>query len=348
MLSTEKENTGLQNKATYINFNGLMARLMGQKECNELIKLKNGYLSWPGYSYEKSSLDIVFISIQALFQQQAEQGKDFLFVLAPAKNYQSEQYYPVGHNDTANHDVLYLLELLKKNGIPYLDLREKLVQDSIPYEEIFYITDHHWTTQTGFWAFTQILETMKNNGSIEADISSYVNPKNYQFTIYEDSFLGSLGKRTGICYAGVDDFCVITPRYKTNISVQIPNAEIDVSGDFETTAYNRHALYKLNQKDYFNDNLYGLYGWSDRPHISWSNPNAPENKNVLLIGNSYGNIPFSFMPLYFSSCEELDLRHFTGDFSSFYVDYAPDTIIILVNVDTVADENTTRLLSQND
>ena len=45
MLSTEQDQPLLQNKGTYINLNGAMAKLLGQPMMNERIKLKNGHLT---------------------------------------------------------------------------------------------------------------------------------------------------------------------------------------------------------------------------------------------------------------------------------------------------------------
>ena len=47
------------------------------------------------------------------------------------------------------------------------------------------------------------------------------------------------------------------------------------------------------------------------------------------------------MSLTFGSCDEVDRRHFEDDFLAYYEDYAPDTVIITVNVDMTISENTT-------
>jgi len=340
MLSTGKTKFAIQNKATYINFNGLMARILGQREINDVIKLDNGYLSWKGGSLPQDYLDDTFKNIQKLAEEQKEHGKEFLFVLAPAKTYQQEQNYPIGYKDSTNSDVEYFLNLLRENNVDYLDLRQKLAEDGISYEDAFYVTDHHWTTQTGFWAYTKIIEKLKEIDALTEINAFYIDPGNYLFEIYENSFLGSMGKRTGVYYAGVDDFCVITPKFTTDISVHIPAAGVNSSGDYANVAFNPKVNNILEDKDYFNDNLYGMYGWSDWPHTSWGSRTAPENKKVMLIGNSYGNVPFSFMPLYFTSCEELDMRYFEDDFKSFYDEYSPDVVVLLVHVDNVISENT--------
>lgn len=340
MLTTESSVPFLQNKATYINLNGLMAKILGQQEINTVMKLKNGYLSWQEMTDLKPGMNVVLENILRFSQKQTQQGKSFLFVLAPSKTYQHDQNFPVGFDDTANEDAEIFLKRLEENQIAYVDLRSEMESDGISYEDAFYVTDHHWTTQTGFWAYTKILDALQENGSIPEVDSFYTDPENYQFRVYEDNFLGSMGKRTGIYYAGLDDFCIITPKYDTDLSIQIPGTQIDFRGDFENVAYNFRAMDILEENDYFNDNPYGLFGWGDYGLTHWKNENAPESRNVMLIGNSYGNVPFAFLPLYFSSCAEMDMRFFTDSFEAFYESYAPDTVILLVHVDNIVSENT--------
>ena len=64
------------------------------------------------------------------------------------------------------------------------------------------------------------------------------------------------------------------------------------------------------------------------------------DKQVILTGDSFGNIPYSLMSLCFTSCDELDMRYFPHDFSAYYDDYDPDIVILEVNVDQSVAENT--------
>lgn len=337
MLSTDLDQPMLHNKGTYINLNGFMANIMGQVEMNDRIKLKNGYLSTLGTSFKKEKMDEVFVNIQNLCQKQTEQGKYFLFVLAPSKSWKSEEYFPVGYYDKSNTDATYLLNLFDANGIPYLDLRESLEEENIAFEDIFFATDHHWTPQTGFWAYTKILNKLEEMGAVGQLKDLYVQKNNYNFDIYENSFLGSSGKRTGRYYAGLDDFCLISPKFDTNINIKIEKKNIDLTGRFEEIAYSN--LDNLEKNDYFNENPYALYGWADQALISWRNDMAPEKSKVLMIGDSFGNVPFSLMSLYFASCEELDMRHFDDNFTEFYEKFNPDTTIFLINLNRLLAAN---------
>lgn len=342
MLSTKLENPFLRNKGTYINLNGFMANFMGQTEMNERYKLKNGHLANinPAQITDEK-LDTVFENITALYQAQAEQGKNFLFVLCPTQHYEQESLMPAGYDDIANQHIFYLLDKLDDAGIPYLDLREKLKEDGFSNTDAFFYTDHHWRPETAFWAYGTILETLADLGYIGPVDTFYTDKENFNFDVYENSFLGSSGKRTGIYFAGTDDFTVISPKFETEIHLQVPEAKADLTGRWEDIAYQGGDMStRLQNPDYFNDNPYGRYGWSDRPISHWRNENAPEQAKFLLIGESYGNIPYSLMSMYISSCDEVDMRHFERDFTAHYQEYDPDTVILLVNVNSACTDNT--------
>ena len=68
---------------------------------------------------------------------------------------------------------------------------------------------------------------------------------------------------------------------------------------------------------------------------------AVENKRFLLIGDSFGNVPFSLLSLYVSDCIELDMRYYYEDFATNYDKYNPDVIVVLVNAANIFGENTT-------
>ena len=202
------------------------------------------------------------------------------------------------------------------------------------------MTDHHWKPQTGFWAYTKILSVLEESGAMASMDSFRTDSSQFDFVTYPNTFLGSSGKRTGICYAGVDDAIFIQPKFDTEITLSIPDRELELSGRYEDVCYNTDDPLNPDDPDYFQFNAYGLYGWGDNGLNQWRNKNAPVDTNVLLIGDSFGNIPFSLMSLYFSSCDELDMRYYSGDFQAHFREYQPDIVILEATPDQVVAENT--------
>lgn len=346
MLSTEQDQPLLQNKGTYINLNGAMAKLLGQPMMNERVKLKNGHLT-SVVSWRHSQEDIVYTAqnITSLARTQEKNGGQFLFVLAPSQISKYEDLLPEGYTDTMNDTSDALLSLLDQNGVACLDLREALHKEQISNADAFFVTDHHWRPQTGFWAYTKILSALEESGAIASVDGFYTDSSHYDFVTYPNTFLGSSGKRTGICYAGVDDSIFIQPQFDTEITLTIPDRELELTGRYEEVCYNTDDPLNPDDPDYFQFNAYGLYGWGDNSLNRWRNENAPDNSKVMLIGDSFGNIPFSLMSIYFSDCDELDMRYYSEDFQRHYQDFQPDIVILEATLDQAVAENTCYLFS---
>ena len=341
MLSTEQDQPLLQNKGTYINLNGAMAKLLGQPMMNERVKLKNGHLtSVVSWRHSQEDIEYTAHNITRLSQMQQKNGGQFLFVLAPSQISKYEDLLPEGYTDTMNDTSDTLLSLLDQNGVAYLDLREALHKDQISNADAFFVTDHHWRPQTGFWAYTKILSALEESGAIASVDGFYTDSSHYDFVTYPNTFLGSSGKRTGICYAGVDDSIFIQPQFDTEITLTVPDRELELTGRYEEVCYNSEDTLNPDNPDYFQFNAYGLYGWGDNSLNRWRNENAPDNSKVMLIGDSFGNIPFSLMSIYFSDCDELDMRYYSEDFQRHYQDFQPDIVILEATLDQAVAENT--------
>ena len=348
MLSTEQGSPLLQNKGTYINLNGAMARLMGQPMMNERVTLKNGHLAHVvSQSGSMDSIEATARNLAALAQMQKDSGGQFLFVLSPSQISKYEDLLPAGYTDTLNNTSDALLALLAQYDVPCLDLREEMHAGNMANADASFVTDHHWKPQTGFWAYTRILDRLEDMGAIGPVDAFYTDSDQYEFVTYPNTFLGSSGKRTGIYFAGVDDSIFIRPRFDTEISLTVPDRELELTGRYEEVCYNTESELNPEDPDYFQYNAYGLCGWGDNGLNQWRSGSAPDSSSVMLIGDSFANVPFSLMSLYFSSCEELDMRYYSGDFSEHYQTFRPDIVILEVTIDQAVAENTTYPFCRN-
>lgn len=334
MLDTQHDTPYLRNKGSYIDFCGLMANVLGQHTANGRTKLTNGHLAMTGYEYDAEQVHNNAQNIIRFFRKQTSAGKDFLFVLAPSQIYAQGQYLPDGFLPPEQTNADLFLSILQENEVPVLDLRKLMADENISYTDAFYVTDHHWKTEYGFWAFGQIVDQLVKMGYAPTDETDVTSPENYEFITYENSFLGSSGKRTGKFFSGTDDYVLIVPKFDTEITVTIASKDVNKTGRFEDVSATNSRIgmeLRLSEPDYYNDDPYGRIGYSNTPITNWRNPNAAETKNFMLIGDSIANIPFCFMTLYNEACDELDMRHYADDFTCYYETFSPDLVIICVN-----------------
>lgn len=326
--------TFLQNKGFYVDLNGAMARFMGQRDLNFRVKLNNGHLVELTPEKDLSVSAGQIIKTYRVFQQN---GKAFLFVLAPGQVSKYENLLPVGFEDYSNQNADAFLALLRKSDVPVLDLRDTLNQDHINNAEAFFVTDHHWKPETGFYAYQKIVDYFVKAGAMPPVDASYLDLDQFNVQIYRDYFLGSSGKRTGSRYAGVDDLAIITPRFPTDISVAIPSEQLMEEGSFSDVCFDQNAL----KRDYFSSNPYSAYGHGDNDFTQYRNDFAPCSQKVLAWGDSFTDSTFTFLPIVFSSVDELDMRLYQDDFQQYYEAYDPDIIVALASVELLDGLNTT-------
>jgi len=228
---------------------------------------------------------------------------------------------------------------LRENNVTVLDLRDELFKDGISIGDALFKTDHHWKPETGFWAYGKIVEHLIEIGVIDPIDPKYTDINEYNVDIYKNRVLGSAGKRTGRFFAGLDDLAIITPKFETHLSVDIPFQGLSKEGDFSYVGYE----HSYNYFDPFEANPYNAYGNNCNAVKQYRNYDAPTDLRILCIGDSHSNVSFTFLTLVAEASTELDMRHYPGEFFPYYNAADPDVVIVQVGADGVVQMNTTHI-----
>ena len=326
---TEKSETILNDniymKSTYVDIYGLVQRVIQKRyiedsndRTRDVIKLKNNMLT---FIQKKEDMETRANNISNLNQILKEENIPFIYVQAPYK-VKSNEDLPIGVIDYANENADVLLENLKKDGVKVVDLREYFAD--IKTEKEYFITDHHWKVEIAFKAVNHITNLLNEDYGFNIDIF-FEDINNYKKIKQEKNYLGSIGKRIGKYYAGVDDFEYILPNYETKLNVNKGDGEIE--GTFEETIIVKDLL---DEKDIMK-NKYACYFGGDFPEIIIQNEKSLSDKKVLVVQDSYG-LPFSaFMSLRIKELRMIDLRHFEGNEIDYMREYNPDVVIMMYN-----------------
>ncbi len=201
-------------KRFYIDINGGIRRLLGQREMNGVVKLDNGQLTM----IIENKLDQDILSqeaenIKELYEFCTQESIPFIYILTPDKICPYDPKLPVGEIDHSNDNIDMFVSELNRLSIPYLDIRNEMYVDGIEHYSFFSKTDHHWNAQGGYYAFLKIKEWMDVN-KIEYSASAS-DESNYTLEKYNNKLLGSWGQRTGRMFTGSDDFYVYYPKFET-------------------------------------------------------------------------------------------------------------------------------------
>lgn len=322
-------NENVYQRTSYINLYGLSAKLLNKhyimdtNTSSSVVKDNNNILQFITNKVDTMPYVEKIASLKKVLD---EMNTPLLYVQTPLKVIEGYTQMPKGITDYANTNTDIFLDQLADAGIEAIDLRENIKQENLDVSDLFYTTDHHWKTQTAFWAVGQTTEYIKENLGIDLDPEGfYTNTENYSSTFYEKNFLGSQGRRVGKYYGGVDDYTLMLPKFDTDYTVTInkSNGSTVTEGTFE------EALVKynlLNPSDIFT-NRYAAYFGADFPEVIVRNRSADNDMKVLIFKDSFG-LPFSaFLSTMVGETRLVDTRYYDGDIEEYVKEYQPDLVL---------------------
>jgi hypothetical protein len=223
--------------------------------------------------------------------------------------------------DYGNDDADRFMAMLNEYGIDTIDFREKMYEDGIDHYDMMYKTDHHWTTEAGFYAYGVFEDYIADKTGCNVD-ERISNIDNYTVTKYKNWHLGSRGQRTGRYFAGIDDFDLIIPNFET----QIQN-DVGEVGNMQDIVIN---MKPLSQKEYTSRYTYDWVLGNSLGH--YINLTAENNIKILIVTDSFGKAVNPFLMMGFSEIEYV----YNGDVSSVNPDYIeeynPDIVILMYYV----------------
>ena len=318
-----------REKTAFVNVNGLFARALGQRECNGVIRLDNGMLTFP--SYEKD-MGPTADNLMEFNEFLADRDIGFLYVQAPCKVDAEDELMPDGMEYPANGNADELLRRLEEGGVAALDLRPALSATPEAATENFFGTDHHWTCTAALKAFPLIVERLAALAPEQTVDMTYTDPSLWEAHTYQDWFLGSLGKRTGTFFGGVDDITYYTPKFETNMSCAVPMIHYAFyHGDFSDAIL---RMEHIETRDLFQLSPYCVYIGGDYPVVQHRNADAPNKLKVVMIKDSFTLPMQAYFSTIFQEVHVLDPRYMTSCNVSEYITMCqPDLVMVMISAD---------------
>ena len=204
-------------------------------------------------------------------------------------------------------------ELYDRSGAQTIDIAAALEAHS--GEEIYYRTDHHWTSLGAFYGTNAILNAM---GLEELELSDYIP------TAVSDSFLGTNFSSAGAWWTAPD-----------TINVYVPEEGREVTSNF-TGRDEPGRLYVPEQLAVKNKYAYFLGGNQPLCVIR----SQSEGPKILVIRDSYSDCLAPFLSERFREVHLFDLRYNRLSPADYAREHEIDMVLILYSFDTyVTDEN---------
>lgn len=322
-------------KNHWININGFFHKLTGKTIVNgvdgtDVNKLNNGQIIYNMPYINDNSISNISNNIKEFNDYLKMRNIDFVYTQLPSKVDEYEDVIPVGANIHANDNANRLISKLNNNNISVLDIRKNFHEEGLDYKNLFYNTDQHWKPDAALHAAGLIGAYLKNNYGFKISLEKYYNLKNYNVKTYKDWFLGSIGKRVGTLYAGVDDFDIITPKFHTSYSFYADTlgGKDYRKGNFENVMIKKE---RIENKDYFNINTYTSYIGGDYKLNIIDNNNADNNKKILLLRDSFSCTMAPYLSLSCKQLTTIDIRYYKGNLIDYIDKNKPDIVLLAYN-----------------
>lgn len=255
-----------------------------------------------------------------------QNGVNLLYVQAPLKidDISSEKINKI-YKDYSKGNMEKFINIIEENEVTVLDLYQEMKNDNINILNAFFKTDHHWLPQTGLWATKKIANQMNQIWKTDIDLSIY-EKNNYNVETYENSSLGSFGRKVTLVRANKEDFDIITPNFDNSLTVKIADLQYEKTGTLKETFID---MKKVHLKNPYYDSPYSAYGYGDHALIDIKNNNIEDGDNILILKDSFANVVTPYLSLGVNHIFEIDQRYFNGSIKEFIEKNNIKKVIIL-------------------
>ena len=285
---------------------------------NGVVKLNNGYLLTTIPHTSDESLQGYANSTIGFNEYLKNRGTTLVYASTPYTSSKYDPQLPKGISDYGNENIDRFLKILTDAGVDTIDFRECMYEDGIDQYDMMYKTDHHWNTEAGFYAYGILEDYIVDKTGCEVD-ERVANLDNYTITTYEGWHLGSRGQRTGIYYAGIDDFDLIIPNFDTSLQ--------NAAGVVGTMPELMIDMVPLANKNYTSRYTYDYVMGGSLG--TFTNLNSKNDIKILIITDSFGKAVDPYLAMGFNQISYVYDGNSASVTPEFIESYDPDVVIMM-------------------
>lgn len=298
---------------TWVGINAYTTLAEGNNGASGVYNCKNGYLINKPVSTD-NNLDK---NVGAVVDFAKKIDAPTTVMLVPSTGYIADDVLPTFHDKyNDDEDISKISSTLSKDKIGFVDLRERFKSEYKNGSQLYYKTDHHWTTKG---AYTGYQELCKALGITPIDDS----------TLKKDSypdFYGTTYSSSGFWLTPPDNIEIWSnPKNSDkNISVKITEgANVKTSGSMYFTDHLKE------------DDKYPVFIDGNHALTEITNTNA-KNGTILLIKDSFSHSLAPFLAENYSKVVLVDLRYYKESVSQLVSAYNPEQVVVLYGIDNLA------------
>ena len=216
-------------------------------------------------------------------------------------------------------------KVLTESGADFVDLRSAFKNAYANGTQLYYKTDHHWTTAGAYTGYTEICKSL---GITPADKSLFTVEK------YND-FYGTTYSTSGFWLTQPDTIEIWNNKNNTEKNISVEIIEGDEKQDY-------HSMYFYNHLE--EDDKYPVFIDGNHAMTRIKNKNANGGK-ILLVKDSFSHCLAPFLAENYSEVILVDMRYYKNSISELAQQEKPDNILVLYGIDNLATDTDIAWLS---
>lgn len=277
----------------YVGLNSYYHLGLGNPLSNGIYHCKNGYLVNDPPVTDQFDRNVKIVSEFASLN-----NVETSFLLAPSTGYITNDILPNNHIHY-NDDALFAnaAAKFKDAGVNFIDVRDTFKNEYKAGKQIYYKTDHHWTTEGAFTAYKSLAATL---GFKSFDKSDYTIKT-------ENNFYGTTYSSSGFWCAEPDTIEMWSNKenYKINVTIKDRNKD-----NQKITINNDSVFFTERLKE---DDKYPVFLDGNHPYTVINNESLKEkgnDKKLLVIKDSFAHSLVPFLSDHYSQIIMIDMRYY--------------------------------------
>ena len=303
------ENDQFPLRDMWITLKATTDRLMGKVEENGVYLRKNGYLMEAFNAPSQTQYDAT-VNAMTSFAQKHSDLKQYALIAPNSVNILKSNLPAFAPADDQNPWIDKLKDSLTSAGVTFIDIRDTFTDHKA--EDLYYHTDHHWTTLGAYYAYLQAAAVMGIDTSSDS----------YDKAPVSQTFKGTLSAKSGFRSGETDELDVFLPNGDNTLSSVVNYVdEQKKSASFYDTS-------KLNTRD-----KYALFFGGNHAQIKISTP-TESNNTILVLKDSYANSFVPFLAQHYRKIIMIDPRYYYGDLEQLLQVENVQEVLYLYNANT--------------
>ncbi len=303
------ENDQFPLRDMWITLKATTDRLMGKVEENGVYLGKNGYLMEAFNAPSQTQYDAT-VNAMTSFAQKHSDLKQYALIAPNSVNILKSNLPAFAPTDDQNPWIDKLKDSLTSAGVTFIDIRDTFTDHKT--EDLYYHTDHHWTTLGAYYAYLQAAAVMGIDTSSDS----------YDKAPVSQTFKGTLSAKSGFRSGETDELDVFLPNGDNTLSSVVNYVdEQKKSASFYHTS-------KLNTRD-----KYALFFGGNHAQIKISTP-TESNNTLLVLKDSYANSFVPFLAQHYRKIIMIDPRYYYGDLEQLLQVENVQEVLYLYNANT--------------